>query len=98
LDDDVAQVHADAESQAAVVGNIRVARRHLTLDFRRAFHGVDDAAELGQDAVPHELDDAAAVPGDGGDDQLGTVGLQVRERARFINAHQPTVAGDVRSE
>src|SRR5204863_335910 len=59
--DDVTQVDADAEPHAARLGHPLVACRHDGLDLDRALGRVDHARELGQDAVPRGVDDAAAV-------------------------------------
>jgi hypothetical protein len=44
------------------------------LDFDGTLHGLDDAGELDQRAVAHQLDDAAAMRGDLGVDQFLSVG------------------------
>jgi hypothetical protein len=46
----------------------------LALD--SALHRLDRARELGEQAVAHQLDDPAAVPGDPGPEQLPAVGLR----------------------
>ena len=50
---------------------------------------VDDAGELAERAVAHELDDAAAVLGDERLDQLLPVRLQSGERAGLVALHKP---------
>ncbi len=69
-----------------------------SLDRDRACHRVDDAGELDQGAVAHELDDAAPVLGDERLDQLLAVGLEARERALLVALHQPAVADHVRRQ
>ena len=66
LDDDVAEVDADAEFDARLVGRAAVAVGHAGLDLDGAAHRLDDAGELDQQAVAGALDDAAAVVGDCG--------------------------------
>ena len=44
--DDVAEMNADPEDDAAILGHAGVALDHGVLHFDRAAHGVDDAAEL----------------------------------------------------
>ena len=51
VDDDVAEIDAYAEGDAAVVGHRRAARDHLDLDLDDAAHGIDDAGELDQHSV-----------------------------------------------
>ena len=54
--DDVAEVDADAELDASVIGNAGVALDHAALQFDRAADCVDDAAELDDRAVAGALD------------------------------------------
>src|SRR5262245_55527872 len=65
LDDDVAEVDANAESNAAIFWNVDGLGDHRCLHLDRAAHGIDHARELQQQAVAGGLDDAAAVTGDG---------------------------------
>ena len=81
LADHVAEVDADAEADALLLGHLRLALRHAALDRDRAGDRVDDARELAERAVAHELDDAAAVLGDERLDQLLAVRLEPGERA-----------------
>ncbi len=74
IDDDVAQVNADPERDAAVGGDLGVALRHAALHVQRAAPGVDDARKLDEDAVAGGLDDAAAMGRDGRIDQLQSHG------------------------
>ena len=61
---------ADAELDTLVRRDTRVAFDHSDLDFDRAAHGVDDAAELGDEPVARALDDAPMMRGDGRVDQI----------------------------
>ena len=61
LDDDVAEIDADAELDARCPPARRVALGHLALHVDRAAHRVDDAGELDQQAVASGFDDAAAM-------------------------------------
>ena len=47
-----------------VIARAAIAYLYLALDLRRAFHGFDHAAELGQYAIAHEFYDSPAVPFD----------------------------------
>ena len=53
--DDVAEVNADAEDDAAILGHAGVALDHGVLNFDGAAHGVDDAAELDDAPSPVRL-------------------------------------------
>ena len=70
LDDDVAEIDADAEFDAAVLRHVGVALAHPALDFGGAGDRVHDARELHQHAVAGQLDDAPLMLGDLGVDQL----------------------------
>jgi len=54
--------------------------------------------QIRERAVAGRLDDAAMVGGNRGVGQLAAMGLQRRQRAHFIGAHQPAVADDIDSE
>ena len=95
LDDHVAQVDTDAELDAPPLGGARVAPRHRALHLDRTLNGIDDACELGQDAIAGGLDDAPVVRGDGGLDQLAEVRLHGRQRGRFVLPHETRVADHV---
>src|SRR5262249_36613072 len=95
LDDDVAEVDADAETDQPVVRHALVAHGHLALDVGRALHGIDDAAEFDQRAVAHQLDHAPAMLCDRGIDELAPARLQPLQRAALVGAHEPAVADHV---
>ena len=96
--DDIAYIDADAKNDALVLANTRIATEHAALNRNRALHRIDDAAKLDQRPVACRLDDTPMMSGDRGVDQLAAVGFQRRQRAHFIDAHQPAVADDIRSE
>ena len=95
LDDDVADVDADAEGYAPILGDLGGAVSHRRLHLDRAAHGIDHARELQQQAVARGLDDAPSVAGDCRVDHLLAKGFQRRQRAALVAAHQPRVARDV---
>ena len=98
LDDNVAEVDADPERDSLGFGHRVVTRRHRLLDFGGALNGVDDARELSEGAIAHQLDDAAAVLGELGLDQLPAVTLQPLESAELVLAHEAAVADHVSGE
>jgi TolB-like protein len=71
--DDVAEVHAHAELEVPVLGHADIALVHAALDLGRAAHGVHHAAEFDQEAVAHHLEDAPAMSGDGGIEQVAAM-------------------------
>jgi hypothetical protein len=56
---------------------------------------LDDAGELHQQAVAHDLDDAAAMLGDLGVDERLAMGLEIGQRSRLVDPHEPRVADHV---
>src|SRR5450432_2400123 len=56
LFDDVSQMNADPEDDAAILGHAVIALDHGVLNFNGAAHGIDDAAELDDRAVAGALD------------------------------------------
>ena len=64
-----------------------------TLD--RTAHRVDDAGELGEEAVAGSFDDATPMLGDFGIAEFTANRTQRSERALFVLAHQPRIAGDI---
>jgi hypothetical protein len=96
--DDVAQMNADPEDDAAILGHARVALDHGVLNFDGAANGVDDAAELDDRAVPGSLDDSPAMHGDGRVDEIAAQRPQPRQYAIFVRAGEPAIADDIRAK
>src|SRR5271166_1920943 len=84
--DDVAKMDADAELNAALGRQARIALDHAGLHFYRATRGVDHAAEFDDAAVAGSFDDAAVVDGDGRVDQVAAQSPQPRKGALFIHS------------
>src|SRR6516162_707553 len=98
LDDDVAEVDADPEGDPFLLRCRGIALDHRSLHGERAGDRLDHARELDQQAVAGRLDDSAVVPGYHWIDQLSAMGVEPRERAFLVLAHQPAVAGDIGRE
>ena len=96
--DDVAEMNADAELDAALRRQAGIALDHAVLHFDRASHRVDHAAKLDEAAVAGALDDAPMMRGDGGIDQIAAQPPQPRQRAILVRAREPAVADDVRDQ
>jgi hypothetical protein len=95
LDDDVADIDAHAKLDAPACGCGGIAGDHLLLHLDRTAYHVDDAGELGKEAVAGRLDDATPMLGDLGIDEFTANRAQRRQGALFIRAHQPRIAGDI---
>ncbi|MEZ5865581.1 MAG: hypothetical protein R3D25_16485 [Geminicoccaceae bacterium] len=96
--DDVAEIDADAEPEALALGQMALARLEVALDGDGAIHGTDDARELDQRAVAHQLDDVAAMRLHGRLDHGGAQRPEAGMRAPLVGRHQPTVADHVGGE
>ena len=66
--DDVAEMNADAEIDAAVVRHANIALDDAVLHRDGAAHGLDHAAKLGDEPIASALDDPPVMGGDGGVD------------------------------
>src|SRR5689334_16596334 len=61
VDDDVAQIDADAELDPPRLRNTGIVPSHFALQFDRAAHCIDDAGELGEQAIASGLHNTPAV-------------------------------------
>jgi len=98
VDDDVAEVDADAEFDS-LVGSLRlVVGAHQALHLDRAAERRVRAAEFEQHPVTGGLDDPAAMFGDFGIDDALANFSQPRERSSVITFHVPAEADHVSDE
>src|SRR5262249_7274768 len=88
-------MNAHAELDALIHRYWHVALAHAALHFHRAARSVHRAGEFDQNAVAGPLDDPAAMLGNFGLQEAAPKYVDPRERALFVSAHQPAVAGDV---
>ena len=79
-------MNANAELDALLGWHAGVALDHSALDFDRAAHGVDHAAELDDRAVAGALDDASVVDGDDRVDQVAAQRPRSRASVRSSSA------------
>src|SRR6516162_7528683 len=98
LDDDVADIDADAELDPAVRRQRGVALDHCRLYLGRATQRVDDAGELDQEAIAGGLDDAPLMAGDPRIDDFGAQHLQPGKRRFLGGFDQARIAGDIGRE
>ena len=88
-------MNADAEIDATILRQPRVALDHGVLNLDRAAHRVDDAAEFDDRAIAGALDEAAVVDGDRRIDEVAAQSAQPRQRAVLVRAGQSAEADDV---
>ena len=91
--DHVAQMNADPEDDAAVLGHAGVALHHGVLKFDGAAHGVDHASELDDRAVAGALDDAAVVNSDSRIDEVAAQRPEARKYTVLVGAGKAAEAG-----
>ena len=70
-------------------------RSIIPVAFDGPAHRFDRAGKLDQASVAGGFDDAPAMPGDTGIDQLAPARLELGERAFLVSAHQARIAGDI---
>ncbi len=88
-------MNADAKLDSPLGRQARVALDHAGLHFDRAAHGVHDAPELDDRAVPGALDDAPVMRGDGRIDEVATEAAKARKGSILVGASQPAVPDDI---
>ncbi len=86
---DIANVQANTQLNEVMAG-----KRFLQPD--GTSHAIRDAGELHQPAIPHALDQPAAMLNNGGSEDLPTQLAQRRKRAGLVFAHEPRIADDIR--
>src|SRR5262249_40388169 len=96
--DHVTQIDPHAENDPRVRGKIEVLLRGSPLNFDSARHRIDDAGELDQRPVAHELDDAAVVPIDQRLNEFAAKRLESGKCASLVQAHQAAVPHHVGGE
>src|SRR5438045_219709 len=61
FDNHVAEIDPDAQVDATILGKTRIALSHSALHDRRARDCLDNASELCEQSVAHQLEDAALM-------------------------------------
>jgi hypothetical protein len=87
LEDDIAEIDADAKFHASIIGHIGIATAHSVLYLDRTPDRVSDALELDQHAVSGRLNDMTLIFGDRRIDQLDAMSTKSRKRTSFIQLH-----------
>ena len=93
--DDVADMDADAEFDAALGRHAGVALDHAVLHLDCAPHRVDHAAELDEGSVSGAFHHASGVHSDRRINEVAAERPQPRERPIFVRASQPAVSDDI---
>ena len=98
FDNYITDVNADAKFDPLDVRYINILFGHVALNFEGTSHGVHDAGEFNESAVPGILDDASAIISDFGIKKRRSERFQLRQRSFFIDANQATRARDIRRQ
>ena len=85
-------MNADAELDPALGRQAGVALDEAVLNLDGAAHGIDHAAELDKNAVAGSLDNAPAIRGDGGIDQIAAQPPEPRQGAILVRSREPAIA------
>jgi hypothetical protein len=95
VDDDIAQIDADAVANALVFGLVGFAPRRFILDGECTSDRLDHTRKLRKDAVADKFENTAAMRLHLGFEDRGAIAHEARQRAGLVGLHQPTVAGHV---
>ena len=88
LNNDVAEVDAYAQLKEWPSTGIFLACGHRSLDFDGASYRIDNAGELNQRAIAHQLDDASAMLAETGIDEFCAEGIERRDRRLLVGPDQ----------
>jgi hypothetical protein len=80
-------VNADAKFDPLDLRYIDILFGHAALNFDGTSHGVDQAGELDESAVPGILDEAPAMISDFGIKKRPSKSFQLRQRAFFVDPY-----------
>ena len=98
VDDDVADVDAETETNLTVFREPGVPLGHTALNIDGVRNRIDRAAELDQRPVARRLDDATIVLDDLGMEKLRPQGFEPRERTFLVSPHHFRIADNVRRD
>ena len=91
-------MHADAERDALVRRDARIAFDHRALNLESAAQGVDHASKFDDQSVACALDDPAMMDGDCRVDQVAAQRAEARQDPFLVGAGEPAVADNVRRQ
>ena len=95
INDDIADVNADAKLDTAIFGNCGITLSHGTLDFHGATGCVDRTRKFDQSTVARCLDHTTTVFCDLGIDQFSAPSLKGCESTFLVDAHQAAIARNI---
>jgi hypothetical protein len=95
---DVAEIYAKAKLNSLSLRGALIVASHSPLDRGSTLDGIDDACELNQRAVTHELDDATMEFFYRGINKFPTASFQPRQRSDLVVSHEAAIANHVCSK
>jgi hypothetical protein len=95
VEDDVADVNADAKLDPSLPGHIDIFDGDPPLDLHRAARRIDGTGELHQHTVASRFHDATAMQCDRGVHQRLPEGLKLGQRPFLVPAHQKAITGNI---
>ncbi len=95
LDHDVTDIDADAQLDALSGFCFAGHFRNATLDFDRAFDGLDRAGKFQQETIAHRFHEPPSAGRDGRVDDGSSQGADRGQRPGLVLAHEAAVADDV---
>jgi hypothetical protein len=95
IDNDIAEMDADAKNDGFLGGSVELRPFELLLDRRSTIHRLDYRRELDQHAVAHQLDCAPAMLGDQRFDDLLASCFQGGKGPDLVGFHHAREADDV---
>jgi hypothetical protein len=98
LHNDLAQIDADPDLDARIVGQRSVAFGKTTLQGHGAFHSVHYTAKFGQETVTHQLEDTPTALFNLRLEQFFLFGTNTLERGRLVAFHHGGIANDIGGE
>ena len=87
VDDDIAEIDADAKLDSLLLRHVSIAPHHAALNLDGTAYRIHHTGELHKHAVSGRLHDPATVLGDLGIEQRVAMGLELGKRALLVGAH-----------
>ncbi len=95
IGDHIAGIDADAQPDPTIAVGGGIIPAQSLLDLEPAGNGICRAVEFGKKSVTHGADQAAAMLGDLGLDQILCVIINLSMCSRLVDTHQSAVADDI---
>ena len=98
LDHNIGHDNSGSQLQCLAIGSADRRLIKLLLQPRHPFHRRHRAGKLGEDAVPHGFENAAAMLSNGGFDAVFEDMTNRRKRSALVKLDQPRIAFDIQRD